>query len=74
MAAARIAGSSEFRTMYWLGCVETRTPSARIRSPSAARSSCASSTCRWNCGMSGCVAYGASAAVMRYIEMPARSR
>ena len=60
--------------MYWLGCVDRRTSASRARAPSTASSSRHSSTWRWNCGMSGCVAYGASAAVNRYIRMPLRSQ
>ena len=60
--------------MYWLGCVESRTSAARGRAPRAASSSRHSSTWRWNCGMSGWVAYGASAAVIRYMRMPWRSQ
>jgi hypothetical protein len=60
--------------MYWLGCVESRTPAARARAPTAASSAAHSSTWPWNCGRSGCVAYGASDAVNRYMRIAWRSQ
>ena len=59
----------EFRTTYCPGCVESRTSIARTRSPISASRDSHSATCPWNCGSSGCVAYGASDELIRYIEM-----
>src|SRR4051794_1308993 len=73
-AAAWTSGRSEFSTTYWPGWVLRRRSSARARSPRAASSSRHSATCPWNCGRSGCVAYGARAGDIRYIRMSRRSR
>ena len=58
------------RTTNCDGWNDRRRPSERALRPAAANSARLSATIVWNCGMSGCVEYGARSDDIRYIVMP----
>ena len=58
---------SLFSTMNCEGWKLNRTSASRASRPKRARSLADSFTILWNCGMSGCVAYGAMSDDMRYM-------
>ena len=63
------SGSGLFSTTNCDGWNDSLMSSARALAPNARSSAALSATIEWNCGMSGCVAYGAMSDDIRYIRI-----